>query len=95
MGDTGSLALGGVITSLAVFSGWTLLLPIICVVFVVSAVSVVIQVLHYKRTKRRVFLMAPLHHHFEKKGVNETKIVAIYIVVTIIACVLGVLCSLL
>lgn len=91
MGDTGSLALGGVITSLAVFSGWTLLLPLICVMFVVSAVSVIIQVLHYKRTKQRIFLMAPLHHHFEKKGVNETKIVAIYIVITIIATVIAVL----
>lgn len=84
MGDTGSLALGGVITCLAVFSRQTLILPLICFVFVVSAVSVVIQVLHYKRTKRRIFLMAPLHHHFEKKGVNETKIVAIYIIITII-----------
>ena len=95
MGDTGSLALGGLITSLAVFSGWTLLLPIICIVFVMSAVSVVIQVLHYKRTKRRIFLMAPLHHHFEQKGMNETKIVAIYIVVTIIAGVIAVILSLL
>ena len=60
-----------------------------------SAVSVVIQVLHYKRTKRRIFLMAPLHHHFEQKGMNETKIVAIYIVVTIIAGVIAVILSLL
>ena len=85
MGDTGSLALGGIITCLAVFSGWTLLLPIVCLVFVVSAVSVIIQVFHFKRTRKRVFLMAPLHHHFEKKGVNETKIVAIYIIITIVA----------
>ncbi len=89
MGDTGSLALGGLITCLAVFSRETLILPILCIVFVVSAVSVIIQVLHFKRTKRRIFLMAPLHHHFEKKGVNESKIVAIYIIVTILAGVIS------
>ncbi|MBQ7978055.1 MAG: phospho-N-acetylmuramoyl-pentapeptide-transferase [Clostridia bacterium] len=94
MGDTGSLALGGVITCLAVFSRQTLILPLICLVFVVSAVSVIIQVLHYKRTKRRVFLMAPLHHHFEKKGVNETKIVAIYIIITIIVSVISIMLTL-
>ena len=91
MGDTGSLALGGLITCLTVFSRQTMILPIICFVFVVSAVSVVIQVLHFKRTKKRIFLMAPLHHHFEKKGVNETKVVAIYIIVTIIASVISVM----
>lgn len=91
MGDTGSLALGGLITCLAVFSRQTLILPLLCLVFVVSAVSVIIQVLHFKRTKRRIFLMAPLHHHFEKKGVNETKIVAIYIIITIICAVASVM----
>ena len=91
MGDTGSLALGGVITCLGVFSGWTLLLPFICFVFVLSVISVILQVLHYKRTKKRIFLMAPLHHHFEKKGVNETKIVAIYIIITICVTSLSIL----
>jgi len=88
MGDTGSLGLGGLITSLAVFGGWTLLLPIMCIVFVASAVSVILQVLHFKRTHRRIFLMAPLHHHFEKKGVFETKIVAIYTIITVVFCIL-------
>ena len=87
MGDTGSLALGGLIACIAVFTRQELLLPFVCIAFVASAVSVIIQVLHYKRTKKRVFLMAPLHHHFEKKGVNETKIVAIYIVVTVLVSV--------
>ncbi len=91
MGDTGSLALGGLITCMAVFSRHTLILPLICIVFVVSAISVIIQVLHFKRTHRRIFLMAPLHHHFEKKGVNETKIVAIYIIVTILVSIASVL----
>lgn len=82
MGDTGSLALGGFIAVVAVLSGLELLLPIMGIMFVLSAVSDIIQVLHYKRTKKRIFLMAPLHHHFEQKGVHENKIVFVYIVVT-------------
>ncbi len=82
MGDTGSLALGGFIGVVAVLSGLELLLPIMGIMFVLSAVSDIIQVLHYKRTKKRVFLMAPLHHHFEKKGVHENRIVVVYIVIT-------------
>ncbi len=86
MGDTGSLALGGFIGVVAVLSGLELLLPIMGVMFVLSVVSDIIQVLHYKRTKKRVFLMAPLHHHFEQKGVHENKIVIVYIVVTTAIC---------
>lgn len=82
MGDTGSLALGGFIACISIFSGKVLLMPIMGLMFVLSAISVVIQVAHFKRTKKRVFLMAPLHHHFEKKGVNENRIVTIYIIVT-------------
>lgn len=82
MGDTGSLALGGFIAAVAVFSGLQLLLPIMGIMFVLSAVSDIIQVLYYKKTKKRVFLMAPLHHHFEQKGVHENRIVIVYIVVT-------------
>ena len=85
MGDTGSLALGGVLCAIASFCGQVLVLIIVCITFVVSAVSVILQVLHYKATKKRLLLIAPLHHHFEKKGVNECKVVAIYIVVTIVA----------
>ncbi len=91
MGDTGSLALGGVICSVATFCGQQLLLILICFVFVLSALSVIIQVVHFKFTKRRVFLMAPLHHHFEKKGMHETKIVAIYIVVSFVSSTLAIL----
>lgn len=92
MGDTGSLALGGIIASLCVFSGLELIMPIIGIMFVMSALSDVIQVLHYKRTKRRVFKMAPLHHHFERCGVHENRIVLVYIVITLICglgCLLG------
>jgi len=91
MGDTGSLALGGVISILAILSNNALLLPIISFVFVISAISVVIQVVHFKRTKKRIFLMAPLHHHFEKKGVHESKIVVIYIIVTLIMSLFAIL----
>lgn len=82
MGDTGSLALGGFIAIVAVLSGLELLLPIMGIMFVLSAVSDIIQVAHFKRTKKRVFLMAPLHHHFEQKGVHENRIVIVYIVIT-------------
>ena len=86
MGDTGSLALGGFIGVTAVLTGLELLLPIMGIMFVLSALSDIIQVLHFKRTGRRVFLMAPLHHHFEQKGVHENRIVAVYIVITAAVC---------
>ena len=82
MGDTGSLALGGLVCSLATFCKQELMLLLICFMFVVSALSVIIQVLYFKKTKKRVFLMAPLHHHFEMKGVSESKSVALYVVAT-------------
>lgn len=84
MGDTGSLALGGLMASLAVLSSTQLLMPIIGFVFVVTVLSDIVQVLHYKRTHKRVFLMAPLHHHFEKKGVHENRIVLVYILITMV-----------
>lgn len=84
MGDTGSLALGGLIAVLAVLTGLELVMAIIGIMYVMSAVSDIIQVAYYKKTHKRVFLMAPLHHHFEKKGVHENRIVAVYIVITII-----------
>jgi phospho-N-acetylmuramoyl-pentapeptide-transferase len=85
MGDTGSLALGGAVASVAVFSRNSLYIPIIGIMFVLSCISVIIQVLHYKRTKKRIFLMAPLHHHFQKKGVPEPKIVFCYCLITALA----------
>lgn len=92
MGDTGSLALGGLIAGIAVFSGLELIMPIIGIMFVMSVLSDILQVAHYKRTKRRIFKMAPLHHHFEKLGVHENRIVTIYIVITLVCglcCTLG------
>ena len=92
MGDTGSLVLGGLIAGIAVFSGLELIMPIIGIMFVMSVLSDILQVAHYKRTKRRIFKMAPLHHHFEKLGVHENRIVTIYIVITLVCglcCTLG------
>lgn len=84
MGDTGSLALGGVASVICCLNGTSLYIPIIGIMFVVSAVSVILQVLYYKRTKKRIFLMAPFHHHLQHKGMYETKIVFIYIVITLL-----------
>lgn len=75
MGDTGSLALGGIIGVISLMIKKEILLAIAGGVFVIEAASVIIQVVHYKLTKRRVFLMAPLHHHFELKGWAESKVV--------------------
>ena len=84
MGDTGSLALGAVISGVMIFSGNTLYIPIMGVTFVLSGLSVIIQVLVYKRTKKRVFKMAPFHHHLQQKGHSEAKIVFIYAFITLI-----------
>ncbi len=75
MGDTGSLALGTALGCVAIITKTEVFSIIIGGLFVAEALSVMIQVFHYKRTKKRVFLMAPLHHHFEKKGWSETKVV--------------------
>jgi phospho-N-acetylmuramoyl-pentapeptide-transferase len=75
MGDTGSFALGGAIAALAVMTKTEILLIFIGGVFVLEALSVMIQVIVFKRTRRRVFLMAPVHHHFAMAGWSETKII--------------------
>lgn len=82
MGDTGSLGLGGFAASVAALSGNLLYILIFGVMFVCSGISVITQVIYYKRTKKRLFLMAPLHHHFQKKGYSESKIVYAYSFVT-------------
>lgn len=91
MGDTGSLGLGGFIGSISIFSSNLFFIPIIGITFVVSSISVILQVVHFKRTKKRIFLMAPIHHHFQLKGYSETKIAFCYSVITIIAGVISVL----
>lgn len=91
MGDTGSLALGGFISCLCVFSGNSLYIPILGIMFVISGISVIVQVIYYKRTRRRVFLMAPLHHHFQMKGYTECKITYAYVLITALV---GIICLL-
>lgn len=85
MGDTGSLALGGLIGCATVFSGNSLYLPVLGITFVVSGISVIVQVIYYKRTGKRVFLMAPFHHHLQMKGYSECKIAYAYALVTAVA----------
>ena len=89
MGDTGSLYLGGFIASCSILSGNTFFIPFFGIMFVLSGISVIVQVAHFKRTGRRVFLMAPLHHHFEYKGHSESKIVFAYKLLTLLV---GVIC---
>ncbi len=96
MGDTGSLALGGIIAVFAIMIRKELLIPILCGIFLVENLSVVIQVSWFKRTKRkygagrRIFLMAPLHHHYQKKGFPEPKIVTRFWIVAILLAVLSI-----
>ncbi len=93
MGDTGSLTLGGIIAAIAIIVHKELLIPIFCGVFLVENISVVVQVTYFKYTKRkygegrRIFLMSPLHHHFQKKGYHEAKIVTRFWIITVL-CVL-------
>ncbi len=82
MGDTGSLSLGGFAASCALFTGNALVIPILGAMFVLSSISVIIQVIYYKKTGKRVFLMAPIHHHFQEKGYTEGKIAYVYSVIT-------------
>lgn len=89
MGDTGSLPLGGVIGLIAVLIGQQILLLVIGFVFVMEAVSVMLQVASYKLTKKRIFLCAPIHHHFEKKGWTETQIVIRFWIIAGLCAILG------
>lgn len=82
MGDTGSLSLGGFAACAALFTGNALVIPIAGIMFVLSSISVIIQVIYYKKTGKRIFLMAPIHHHFQEKGYSEGKITYVYTVVT-------------
>lgn len=96
MGDTGSLALGGIIAVFALAIRKELLIPVFCGVFLVENLSVMIQVAYFKYTKkkfgegRRVFLMAPLHHHYQKKGLHESKIVSRFWIVGIMLAILSI-----
>jgi phospho-N-acetylmuramoyl-pentapeptide-transferase len=89
MGDTGSLALGGALGAIAVATKHEIVLAIVGGLFVVEALSVIIQVAYYKRTKKRVFLMAPIHHHFEKLGWTESQVVIRFWIIAVILALIG------
>jgi phospho-N-acetylmuramoyl-pentapeptide-transferase len=97
MGDTGSLMIGGVIATLAILIRKELLIPILCGVFLVENLSVILQVYYFKYTKkkygegRRIFLMSPLHHHYQKKGMHESQIVTRFWIVGILLAVLTII----
>lgn len=89
MGDTGSLLLGGAIAGIALYLKMPLLLLIIALIPVIETLSVMIQVAYYKKTGKRVFKMAPIHHHFELCGWRENKVVAVFGAVTLVLCIIG------
>jgi len=89
MGDTGSLGLGGAIAGLAVMTKTEVLLILLGGIFVIEALSVAIQVISFQTTRRRVFLMAPIHHHFELKAWSETKIILRFWIVASICAAIG------
>jgi phospho-N-acetylmuramoyl-pentapeptide-transferase len=89
MGDTGSLSLGATLGAIAVMIKHEIVLAIVGGLFVVEAISVIIQVGYFKSTGKRFFLMAPLHHHFEKKGWPESQIVIRFWIITVILAILG------
>jgi phospho-N-acetylmuramoyl-pentapeptide-transferase len=94
MGDTGSLALGGAIAAFAIMIRKELLIPVLCGIFLVENLSVMLQVAYFKRTRkkygvgRRIFLMSPLHHHYQKKGYPEPKIVMRFLIIGIALAIL-------
>ncbi|TDQ08619.1 phospho-N-acetylmuramoyl-pentapeptide-transferase [Pedobacter metabolipauper] len=97
MGDTGSLAIGGIIAAFAIMIRKELLIPILCGIFLIESLSVIIQVSYFKYTKRRfgegrrVFLMSPLHHHYQKKGYHEAKIVTRFWIIGILLAIITII----
>ena len=89
MGDTGSLLLGGVVSALALYIKMPLLLVLIALIPVLETISVMIQVLYFKKTGKRIFKMAPLHHHFELSGWKENKVVIVFGLMTLATCIIG------
>ncbi|WP_054740586.1 phospho-N-acetylmuramoyl-pentapeptide-transferase [Cellulosilyticum ruminicola] len=89
MGDTGSLALGGFVIATAFVMKMPLFILIVGLIYVIENVSVILQVFYFKKTKKRLFRMAPIHHHFELGGWPETKVVAVFSIVTAIMCLIG------
>ena len=89
MGDTGSLFLGGVISGIALYLKIPLILILIALIPVIETISVIIQVTYFKKTGKRVFKMAPIHHHLELSGWRENQVVMLFSVITLVVCVIG------
>lgn len=90
MGDTGSLLLGGAIAGISLYLKLPLLLLIIAIIPIIETLSVILQVSYYKKTKKRLFKMSPIHHHFELSGWNENKIVSVFSLITLVASIIGI-----
>ena len=90
MGDTGSLLLGGAIAGMALYLKMPLILIIIALIPIIETLSVMIQVTYYKKTGKRIFKMAPIHHHFELCGWKEGKVVTVFSIITLILCIIGI-----
>lgn len=91
MGDTGSLLLGGAIAGISLYLKLPLLLLIIAIIPIIETLSVILQVSYYKKIKKRLFKMSPIHHHFELSGWNENKIVSVFSLITLVASIIGIL----
>ena len=89
MGDTGSLFLGGVISGMALYLRMPLILLVIAIIPVIETISVIIQVAYFKKTGKRVFKMAPIHHHLELSGWRENQVVMLFSTITLIVSVIG------
>ena len=89
MGDTGSLLLGGIISGMALYLKIPLILPIIALIPVLETVSVIIQVLYFKKTGNRIFKMAPLHHHYELSGWKESRVLIVFSLITLVMCIVA------
>lgn len=91
MGDTGSMAIGGLIAMFYLITRTPLFAPIVSFIYVIESLSVILQRVYFKKTRRRIFLMAPIHHHFEQKGFSENMIVILFSAVSVIGCVVALL----
>ena len=92
MGDTGSLALGGFVTGMAYMLQLPLFIPIVGFIYMIEVISVILQVTYFKKTGgKRIFRMAPIHHHFEKGGWSEVRVVAVFTITTVILCAVALL----
>jgi phospho-N-acetylmuramoyl-pentapeptide-transferase len=94
MGDTGSLMLGGVVSTISIFTANQIYILLVGIMFVITALSVIIQVAVFKKTKKRVFLMSPLHHPFQMKGISENKIATVYSLITLVMALIVIICIL-